>query len=86
LFRHPALLEDTIVSAFKRKETRPDDMEFVTCARGWAEAVALGNMEGYQKRFEETADFYRAQFAASTLIGNQMISSISKNATAASAN
>jgi prephenate dehydrogenase (NADP+) len=43
-------------------------------------------MEGYQKRFEETADFYRAQFAASTLIGNQMISSISKNATAASAN
>ncbi|GAA5807190.1 hypothetical protein MFLAVUS_000545 [Mucor flavus] len=79
LFRNPVMLDEAINAALYRKEIRPDDMEFVTCARGWAESVSLGSMEGYQKRFEETADFFKDQFAESTLVGNRMISMISKN-------
>ncbi|ORE11506.1 Prephenate dehydrogenase [Rhizopus microsporus var. microsporus] len=79
LFRNPAMLEEAIQAALYRKEIRSDDMEFVTCARGWAEAVSLGSMEGYQKRFEQTADFFRDQFAESTIVGNRMIAMISKN-------
>ncbi|KAG2232990.1 hypothetical protein INT48_001053 [Thamnidium elegans] len=79
LFRNPVMLDEAINAALYRKEIRPDDMEFVTCARGWAESVSLGSMEGYQKRFEETADFFKDQFAESTIVGNRMISMISKN-------
>ncbi|CEG83776.1 Putative Prephenate dehydrogenase (NADP) [Rhizopus microsporus] len=79
LFRNPAMLEEAIQAALYRKEIRSDDMEFVTCARGWAETVSLGSMEGYQKRFEQTADFFRDQFAESTIVGNRMIAMISKN-------
>ncbi|KAI9478439.1 MAG: hypothetical protein EXX96DRAFT_483773 [Benjaminiella poitrasii] len=81
LFRNPAMLDDAIQAALYRKEIRPDDMEFVTCARGWAESVSLGSMEGYQKRFEETQAYFRDQFAESTIVGNKMISMISKNIT-----
>ncbi|KAG2223563.1 hypothetical protein INT45_001645 [Circinella minor] len=79
LFRNPSMLEDCIQAALYRKEIRPDDMEFVTCARGWAESVSLGSMEGYQKRFTETATFFEDRFSESTILGNKMISMISKN-------
>ncbi|KAG1152600.1 hypothetical protein G6F37_001065 [Rhizopus arrhizus] len=79
LFRNPSMLEDAIQAALHRKEIRSDDMEFVTCARGWAESVSLGSMEGYQKRFEQTASFFKDQFAESTAVGNRMIAMISKN-------
>ncbi|KAI7859074.1 hypothetical protein BDC45DRAFT_496806 [Circinella umbellata] len=79
LFRNPSMLEDCIQAALYRKEIRPDDMEFVTCARGWAESVSLGSMEGYQKRFTETAAYFEDRFSESTILGNKMISMISKN-------
>ncbi|KAI8378811.1 hypothetical protein EDC96DRAFT_473697 [Choanephora cucurbitarum] len=79
LFRHPTMLDDAIHAALYRKDIRPDDMEFVTCARGWAESVSLGSMEGYQKRFEETANYFRDEFAESTAVGNKMIAMISRN-------
>ncbi|KAF1804827.1 hypothetical protein V8B55DRAFT_1496835 [Mucor lusitanicus] len=79
LFRNQAMLDDAINAALYRKDIRPDDMEFVTCARGWAESVSLGSMEGYRKRFEETAAFFKDQFAESTVVGNRMIAMITKN-------
>ncbi|KAL7310839.1 prephenate dehydrogenase (NADP(+)) [Mucor circinelloides] len=79
LFRNQAMLDDAINAALYRKDIRPDDMEFVTCARGWAESVSLGSMEGYRKRFEETASFFKDQFADSTVVGNRMIAMITKN-------
>ncbi|KAG0164387.1 prephenate dehydrogenase (NADP(+)) [Apophysomyces sp. BC1034] len=79
LFRSPTMLDDAIKAALYRKEIRPDDMEFVTCARGWAECVELGNMEAYQKRFTGTADFFRDRFSESTLVGNNMIAMIARN-------
>ncbi|KAG2181143.1 hypothetical protein INT43_008725 [Umbelopsis isabellina] len=79
LFRKPEMLEDAIQAALYRKEIRSDDMEFVTCARGWAECVDLGSMEGYRKRFESTAEFFKDRFADSAVLGNKMIAMISKN-------
>ncbi|ORY93324.1 hypothetical protein BCR43DRAFT_558434 [Syncephalastrum racemosum] len=79
LFRSPAMLEDAIQAALYRKEIRSDDMEFVTCARGWAECVSLGNMEAYQKRFTETAEYFSDRFSESTIVGNNMIAMITKN-------
>ncbi|KAI8148884.1 hypothetical protein BJV82DRAFT_506055 [Fennellomyces sp. T-0311] len=79
LFRDPNMLEETIQAALYRKEIRSDDMEFVTCARGWAESVSLGSMDGYQKRFQETAAFFEDRFSESTILGNNMIAMISKN-------
>ncbi|KAI7862689.1 hypothetical protein BDF14DRAFT_1852308 [Spinellus fusiger] len=79
LYRSPLMLEDTIQAALYRIEIRSDDMEFVTCARGWAECVELGSMEAYQKRFTNTADFFRDRFSESTVVGNNMITMISKN-------
>ena len=73
------MLEDCIQAALYRKEIRPDDMEFVTCARGWAESVSLGSMEGYQKRFTETAEYFEDRYSESTILGNKMIAMISKN-------
>lgn len=79
LFRSPGMLEEAIQAALYRKEIRPDDMEFVTCARGWAECVTLGSMEAYQKRFADTAEFFKDRFSESTIVGNKMIAMISKN-------
>jgi prephenate dehydrogenase (NADP+) len=73
------MLEDTIEAALHRKEIRPDDMEFVTCARGWAECVELGSMDGYEKRFASTAAFFQDRFTESNVLGNKMIAMISKN-------
>ncbi|ORX58338.1 hypothetical protein DM01DRAFT_1218678 [Hesseltinella vesiculosa] len=79
LFRNDSMLEDTIQAALYRKETRSDDMEFVTCARGWAECVDLGSMHAYEKRFTDTASFFQDRFAESNVVGNKMIAMISKN-------
>ncbi|SAM04459.1 hypothetical protein [Absidia glauca] len=79
LFRSGTMLEEAIQAALYRKEIRPDDMEFVTCARGWAECVDLGSMDGYEKRFAATASFFQDRFAESNVLGNKMIASISKN-------
>ena len=79
LFRKPEMLEETIQAALYRKEIRSDDMEFVTCARGWAECVELGSMDGYRTRFESTADFFKDMFADSAVLGNKMIAMFSKN-------
>ncbi|KAI9314838.1 hypothetical protein BX666DRAFT_417628 [Dichotomocladium elegans] len=78
LFRSPTMLEDAINAALYRKEIRADDMEFVTCARGWAEVVSLGSMEAYQKRFTETAQYFEDRFAESTIVGNNMIAMITR--------
>ncbi|KAI8377739.1 uncharacterized protein BYT42DRAFT_497348 [Radiomyces spectabilis] len=79
LFRSPTMLEEAIQAALHRKEIRSDDMEFVTCARGWAECVTLGSMDAYHKRFADTAVFFKDRFAESTAVGNNMIAAISKN-------
>ncbi|KAI8059507.1 hypothetical protein BC940DRAFT_313593 [Gongronella butleri] len=78
LFRNDNMLEETIQAALHRKEIRSDDMEFVTCARGWAECVELGSMHAYERRFNGTAAFFQDRFTESNVLGNKMIAMISK--------
>ncbi|RUP49565.1 hypothetical protein BC936DRAFT_142218, partial [Jimgerdemannia flammicorona] len=78
LFRSPHLLEEALKAALHNREIRVSDMEFMTAARGWAECVELGNMEGYRKRFEATAGFFSDRFAESAMLGNKMIAMITK--------
>lgn len=55
------MLNEAIHSALHSKEIRVDDMEFCSAAKGWAECVIIGNMEAYQKRFEDTAQFFESR-------------------------
>ncbi|PKY59493.1 Prephenate dehydrogenase [Rhizophagus irregularis] len=73
LFHNQDMLNEAIHSALHSKEIRVDDMEFCSAAKGWAECVIIGNMEAYQKRFEDTAQFFESRFAESKKIGSEMI-------------
>lgn len=78
LFRTPNLLDEALYAAVHSRENRGNDMEFLTAARGWAECVDLGNMEGYRRRFEGTASFFKDRIAESAVLGNRMIQMIMK--------
>ncbi|KND02948.1 prephenate dehydrogenase (NADP(+)) [Spizellomyces punctatus DAOM BR117] len=58
LFLEPGSLDDAINAALYNREIRSDDCEFYTATRGWVECIELGSMEGYEKRFTETAAFF----------------------------
>nr|ODN98940.1 prephenate dehydrogenase (NADP+) [Cryptococcus depauperatus CBS 7855] len=76
LFRSPSLLTSALRAALKDTVHRPDDVEFVIAARGWSECVDVGNFEWYQRRFEETADFFAPRFEEATKLGGKMIKAI----------
>lgn len=57
-------------------------MEFMMSARGWQECIALGNMEGYRMRFEDTAQFFQNRFGEAAVIGKQMIEMITRKTAA----
>jgi len=61
LFHNQDMLNEAIHSALHSKEIQVDDMEFCSAAKGWAECVNIGNMEAYQKRFEDTAQFFESR-------------------------
>ena len=71
-------LQDAMQAALYEKEIREDDMEFMMSARGWQECIALGNMEGYRVRFEDTAQFFKSRFGEAAVIGKQMIEMITR--------
>ncbi|CAG8479844.1 9684_t:CDS:10 [Paraglomus brasilianum] len=73
LFRNTEMLKEAIQAALYDKDIRADDMEFYSASKGWAECVAVGNMAAYQKRFEETAEFFKERFTEGVRIGNEMI-------------
>ncbi|RIA87138.1 hypothetical protein C1645_696363 [Glomus cerebriforme] len=73
LFRNTEMLEAAIDSALYSKDIRADDMEFYSASKGWAECVHIGNMQTYQKRFEDTAKFFESRFEESNKIGREMI-------------
>jgi len=56
------MLKEAIQAALYDKDIRADDMEFYSASKGWAECVAVGNMAAYQKRFEETAEFFKERY------------------------
>ncbi|KIY43209.1 Prephenate dehydrogenase [Fistulina hepatica ATCC 64428] len=76
LFLNQALLDSAIHSAMYDTWHRSDDLEFVVAARGWSQCVSFGNFDLYQRRFEETREFFEERFAEGTALGSQMIQAI----------
>lgn len=73
LFRSPSRLREACRAAAHDHEFRADDTEFVIASRGWAQAVRYGNFENYQRRFEETTEFFRDRFAEANVVGAEML-------------
>lgn len=76
LYRHPSLLDECIETAIEDTTFRSDDLEFTFAARDWSERVALGNMEGYRKRFEVVQEYFRPRFGEAKRVGDEMIRTI----------
>lgn len=78
LFRNEEFLEEAIKSALFYRDTRADDVEFYTAAKGWVECIELGNMDAYQKRFESTAEFFKERTKEASKISSSMIQMIAE--------
>jgi len=78
LFSKPDLLNECIDTAITDNTFRADDLEFTFAARDWSERVSLGNMQGYQKKFEDIQRYFAPQFPDATKLGNEMIKTISE--------
>ncbi|KAJ2783878.1 prephenate dehydrogenase (NADP(+)) [Coemansia javaensis] len=59
LFCNEEMLEESIETALTDRYTQAEDLVFYTAATGWGQCIALGSFEGYQRRFEATAEFLR---------------------------
>ncbi|KAG9250756.1 uncharacterized protein F5Z01DRAFT_628936 [Emericellopsis atlantica] len=76
LFGDEAMLEETLTTAVSDLTYRSDDLEFTFAARAWAECVAIGHFETYEKRFLSTQEFFKPRFEEAKIIGNQMMKQI----------
>ncbi|PIA14255.1 NAD(P)-binding protein [Coemansia reversa NRRL 1564] len=59
LFCSQELLEESIETALTDRYTQSEDLVFYTAVTGWGQCIELGSFEGYQERFEATAEFLR---------------------------
>ncbi|WFD29024.1 prephenate dehydrogenase (NADP(+)) [Malassezia sp. CBS 17886] len=73
LFRSPARVLAACRAAMDERLFRSDDLEFVTAARGWAQAVEFGDFCAYQKTFENTRRFFEPRLAEANRVGAEML-------------
>ncbi|KAJ2815293.1 prephenate dehydrogenase (NADP(+)), partial [Coemansia erecta] len=59
LFCNHEMLEESIETALEDRYTQAEDLVFYTAVTGWGQCIELGSFEGYQERFEKTAEFLR---------------------------
>eukprot|EP00158_Paraphelidium_tribonemae_P002109 Partr_v1_DN25132_c0_g1_i1_m76939 putative Dehydrogenase len=78
LFKTPDLLEQSINAALFDKSIRADDLEFVNATQAWSQCILLGSMEGYQEKFEDTAQFFAGQSAEAKKLSTAMLTQITK--------
>ena len=76
LFGDPAMLDETLRTAVSDLTYRSDDLEFTFAARAWAECVAIGHFETYEKRFLSTQEFFQPRFEEAKVVGNKMMKKI----------
>lgn len=58
MFSNGDYLDRAIDAAVTSKDIRADDLEFYRAAGGWAEVIQFESMDGYKKKFEDTASFF----------------------------
>ena len=76
LFRKPSFLQASIDTALDDTTFRSDDLEFTLAARDWSQRVALGNMEGYRRKFEDVQGYFGDMFEEAGRVGNEMVRAI----------
>ncbi|KAI9591944.1 hypothetical protein BDF19DRAFT_492277 [Syncephalis fuscata] len=79
LFHDNDMLASSIHAALYDRSVRGEDLNFYSAAQGWAQCVALGNMEGYRLRFEDTSAFFKDRLKEAGQLSTQMISTITKH-------
>ncbi|KAK9765422.1 prephenate dehydrogenase (NADP(+)) [Basidiobolus ranarum] len=75
-FRNQEFLNDAIRAALYDKEIRAHDLSFYSATLGWAQCIDHGNMDGYRKRFTETAAFFQDRLPDASTISTEMIRTI----------
>ena len=65
--------------------TVASDCRCFAAARGWAECVEAGSMEGYRRRFEGTAAFFRDRVPHAARLSAGLIAALAARREAAAA-
>ncbi|KAF4119732.1 prephenate dehydrogenase (NADP+) [Geosmithia morbida] len=76
LFTDTDMLEQTLRTAVSDLTYRSDDLEFTFAARAWAECIAIGHFETYEKLFVSTQEFFQPRFEEAKIVGNQMMKKV----------
>jgi prephenate dehydrogenase (NADP+) len=79
LFFDDHIMEETIETALNDISIRPDDLCFVSCAQSWSECIGHGIMEFYEKKFEDTRNFFESRLVEASKLSGDMIRTITKN-------
>lgn len=80
LFADRDMLDETLRIATEDLMYRSDDLEFTFAARAWAECVAMGHFETYERRFVSTQEFFQPRFEEAKRVGNQMMKMVVEGA------
>ncbi len=67
------MLQESLKTAVYCKSIRADDMQFYSAVRGWSDLILMGSLDGYQKRFEETSEFFSGRLAVAAQVSSQLI-------------
>ncbi|KAI8050864.1 hypothetical protein BDF22DRAFT_646034 [Syncephalis plumigaleata] len=78
LFHDEEMLAGSIEAALYDRSVRGEDLNFYSAAQGWAQCVALGSMEGYRLRFEDTSAFFSDRLKDAVQLSSQMIATITR--------
>ncbi|KAI9225511.1 MAG: hypothetical protein DHS80DRAFT_20243 [Piptocephalis tieghemiana] len=70
------MFQDAIHASLYDKNIRKHDLSFYSASQGWAQCVELGNMEGYRRRFQETAAFFSDRLPDASKLSSEMIRTI----------
>ncbi|OMH83916.1 Prephenate dehydrogenase [NADP(+)], partial [Zancudomyces culisetae] len=59
LFCNDDLLNESINAALNDKYTQAEDLVFFASVLGWEQCINLRSFDGYEKRFNETKEFFQ---------------------------
>ncbi|KAJ1971412.1 prephenate dehydrogenase (NADP(+)) [Dimargaris verticillata] len=77
-FKNCEILEESMEAALTDQDIHVEDLSFYTAALGWAQCIQLGSFEGYNLRFQDTADFFQSRFDEGKRNSTAMINLITK--------
>ncbi|KAJ2630831.1 prephenate dehydrogenase (NADP(+)) [Coemansia sp. RSA 1290] len=79
LFCNQEMLEESITTALEDRYTQAEDLVFYTAVSGWGQCIELGSFEGYQERFEKTAEFLRPKLEEGKDLSTMILKKLTKD-------